>query len=323
METTHFAVARPISGGFLDRIEVDPSGIIRLIGWSKKRFDIGRSPRVCLDGDAIPFLQDYRVSRPDVPPSGSNIIADYLGLVLEYLVPEPMRCRRFASLALTLPSESALHFAGTFEFINPHYGPLFDTRQVYHREDIYGSGPPNLVVNPDTLALARQLRDPILDFGCGSGALIQQLTQLGLKAHGLELESEIIKASITAEIEPFITLYNGQFPSPFRTRSFRSVFCSEVLEHIPDYGAAIHDIARIATEKVIFTVPDASGIPAGFRHGVVPWHLLEGTHVNFFTQSSLLDALKGSFSAVEFARIGGMRLNDSVIHVSLVAACLK
>src|SRR5205823_8419709 len=134
----------------------------------------------------------------------------------------------------------------------------------------------NRAVNPDTLALAKQLREPVLDFGCGSGALITELRALGTQAQGLELDTQVIRQSIRSEATPYITLYDGQFPSPFFNGSFRSVFCSEVLEHIPQFEEAIRDIARLATEKVIFTVPDASAIPLGFLHVLVPWHLLEG-----------------------------------------------
>jgi hypothetical protein len=95
------------------------------------------------------------------------------------------------------------------------------------------------------------------------------------------------------------------------------------LEHIPDYQSAIKDIARLSTGKVILTVPDASAIPVGFHHGAVPWHLLEGTHVNFFTQESLKRALQPHFSQIEFGRIGLARFDDSTYYVSLVAACLR
>jgi len=279
-------------------------------------------PRISLDGQDIPFLQHYRVDRPDVARA-AEIGIQYAGLVLEYLVPEPLLYRRFASLSFTPESGAPLIFNGTFEFMRPHYRELFDADWVYHRENIYGSGPPNTEVNPETFAIARRLKDPILDFGCGSGALIGKLRQFGLKAQGLELDTEIIKTSIRPAVQPFVTLYNGQLPSPFPSGSFKSVFCSEVLEHIPNYEAAIQDIARLATHEVVFTVPDASAIGMGFRHGAVPWHLLEGTHVNFFTQTSLNRKLQPYFSKIEFGRLGRSHFNDSAYYVSLLAACLK
>jgi methyltransferase family protein len=330
MEVTHFDLAQPIPGGFLDRsdgfwdrIEVDPAGFLRIIGWSRSRFKSKAVPRVCLDAEHVPFLQHYRVVRPDVTEAPTKLVIPHFGLVLEYLVPESMAARSFQSISVVLNDNSHHRFDGPFQFVIPHYRPLFQSEQVYHRENIYGSGPPNPVAQPEALELARELGDPILDFGCGSGALVHELQRAGLNAHGLELDTPIICDSLDAANRSSVTLYDGRFPSPFPSSSFKSVFCSEVLEHIPDFESAIRDIARLATEKVIFTVPDSSAIPIGFRHALVPWHLLEGTHVNFFTQASLTRALQPHFSSIEFSRIGACRMNDSLFHVSLVAVCLK
>jgi len=323
MQVRHFDFAQPTPGGFWDRIEVDPTGIIRIVGWSRNQFESTMAPAVSLDGESVPFLQHYRLTRSDVLESNSKLLMRHCGLVLEYLVPESMASRPFQSISIVLNDNARFSFNGLFEFVNPHYRGLFDAEQVYHRENIYGCGPPNKTVNPEALALARELSDPILDFGCGSGALVQELQALGFKAQGLELGSTIIRESLRPGISSSITLYDGQLPSPFASSSFKSVFCSEVLEHIPDFEAAIRDMARIATDKVLFTVPDASAIPTGFRHGVVPWHLLEGTHVNFFTQTSFARALQPHFSSIEFGRLGASKVNDTSYHVSLVAACLK
>jgi hypothetical protein len=330
MQVTHFDLAQPIGGGFLDRtegfwdrIEVDPTGILRIFGWSKSRFKSKMAPRVSLDGESVPFLQHYRVTRPDVPASPSKLVIPHFGLVLDYLVPESMADRSFQSISIVLNDNSCHRFEGPFQFVNPHYRPLFETEQVYHRDNIYGSGPPNPIAQPEALELAKELSDPILDFGCGSGALVQELQRAGLNAQGLELDTLMIRESLRANNRSSVTLYDGRFPSPFPNGSFKSVFCSEVLEHIPDFESAIRDIARLATERVVFTVPDASAIPAGFRHALVPWHLLEGTHVNFFTQASLTRALQPYFSSIEFGRVGACRMNDSLFHVSLLAVCLK
>ena len=282
------------------------------------------APRVSLDEEGVPFLQHYRVARPDVSESSSKLVIPHFGLILEYLVPEAMAVRSFQSISVMLDDNSSHQFDGRFQFVSPHYRPLFESEQVYHREKYpYGSGPPNPIAQPEALELAKELSHRILDFGCGSGALVQELQNIGLNAHGLELDTPTIRESLQGANRALVTLYDGRFPSPFPRGSFKSVFCSEVLEHIPDFESAIRDIARLATEKVIFTVPDASAIPTGFRHALVPWHLLEGTHVNFFTQTSLTRALEPHFSSIEFGRVGACRMNDSLFHVSLLAVCLK
>ncbi len=314
-------IARPAAGGFLDSIQIDASGIIRITGWSLQEFDVRFAPAVRLDAVPVPLLQHFRFSRPDVVwkqrPGFSHA-----GLALDYLIPESMPGRA-STLDLDLDEDRHLHITGDFQFLHPHYRPLFNVPEVLHRNQIYGSGPPNAVVNSEVLDLARELPGPLLDFGCGQGALLGELRRLGIDAYGLELDSEMIRRAIPAEVRDAITLYDGRLPSPFEDGQFRSVFCSEVLEHISDYEAAIADIARVATEQVVFTVPDASAIPLGFRHGVVPWHLLEATHVNFFNQQSLARALRHFFPKIEFGRIGRSHFNDTGYYVSLVAVCWK
>jgi SAM-dependent methyltransferase len=322
MQFTSLTIARPVKNAFLDVVELDPSGIIRIRGWSRLPFDPNTVPRVSLEHETVPLLQQYRVTRPDVESTVEGIKVLQAGLVFEYLVPESLLSRAFKSCSI-IAGKLEIYFEGEFNFLNPHYRGLFDTRCVYHRENIYGSGPPNSAVNADTLALAKTLPEPVLDFGCGSGALVAELRALGIAAQGLELDTQIIRQSMHYAAGPYVTLYNGQFPSPLSAGSFRSVFCSEVLEHIPDFAGAIREIARVATERVIFTVPDASAIPLGFRHTLVPWHLLEGTHLNFFNQISLQRALESHFSKIEFGRISPCTMNDSPFHVSLVAVCLK
>ncbi len=322
MQASTFDIARAIPGAFLDYLQVDPSGIIRLIGWSTAGFAEGKLPAVLLDGEAIPFLQSFRFRRPDVLSESTSLL-NQTGLEFNYLVPESRTHQRVKTLTLQLAPDVALHYQLDSQFVNPDYRSLFDSPEVLHRDQIYGSGPPNSKVHPHVAELAKQLRGPVLDFGCGQGALLDEFQTAGIEAHGLELDSPMIRAFVPAEKLQSITLYDGSFPAPFADRSFESVVCSEVLEHIPDYRTALAEIARIAIRKVLITVPDATAIPLGFRHGSVPWHLLESTHVNFFNQESLASALKPHFSHIEFGRLGSRAFNDTPYYVTLTAMCLK
>lgn len=321
MQAVSFELNTPQPDGCFDRVEVDPSGLVRIIGWS--RGSVSGKPTVSLDGKKLTFLQHYRLARPDVELAAESITARQPGVVFEYLVEASMTGRNFHNLFVELPTGSRHSFPGSFNFLSPHYSDLFATDRVLHRDRIYGSGPSNPSVHPEVLALAKTLPGPIFDFGCGSGALIAELKNSGIEASGLELDTKEIRRSIKADAKSAITLYNGKLPLNLPARAFTSVFCSEVLEHIPDPYAAVKEISRLASEQAIFTVPDISAIPIGFRHSLVPWHLLEGTHVNFFTQASLHQLLKPFFAAIEFGRIGGCRMNDSQFFTSLVAFCRK
>jgi 2-polyprenyl-3-methyl-5-hydroxy-6-metoxy-1,4-benzoquinol methylase len=310
----------PWGRGFLDRICVDPCGLIRIEGWWDGVFEDETVPVISIDGIQAPFLQYFRFSRKDAALSSDEQLIP-IGLGIDYLIPDTL-VGTFGTLAFSLGDRS-LQFTSAFTFIDPHYKQLFSSGAVWHRDDIYGSGPPNSVVHPDVFELARRLPPAVLDFGCGKGALLSRFRQLGIEAYGIELFSEGMRAALIPEVSDRITFYDGSFPTRFENGQFNSVVCSEVLEHIPDYRGAIQEIARIAKHSAFFTVPDASAIPAGFRHGAVPWHLLEGTHVNFFNQTSLTNELRRCFRTVQIGRLGPIYLNDAHGFVSLTAVCSK
>ncbi|HJZ10503.1 MAG TPA: class I SAM-dependent methyltransferase [Acidobacteriota bacterium] len=177
---------------------------------------------------------------------------------------------------------------------------------------------------PDEIAsIADGLVAPILDFGCGSGALVKLLRNRGKEAYGIEIERKEIVDAIPRDVADFITLYDGKLPLNFSKNEFKSTIASEVLEHLPDHEEYLKEVWRITEDVVVITVPDMSAIPVCFPHNVVPWHLLESTHVNFFNQVSLELLLKKYFPRVEIARIGLNITNGTRWFTSLVAICTK
>jgi hypothetical protein len=80
-------------------------------------------------------------------------------------------------------------------------------------------------------------------------------------------------------------------------------------------------MARLTRDRLILTTPDLSSVPLLFHHQVVPWHILEATHVSFFTQQSLHRALQEHFGKIEIARIGANTINNTVYYTSLMAVC--
>jgi len=303
----HAVVAVTCDWGVLDRIDLEPSGRVLVTGWHR-----GTAPelKVSVNGEPARLDKSFELLRHDVVPPARGFGAEFEGpqasAVTSVVVEEAGR--ELARLAVHVPVRP------------PHYSGLYDDRRVLHRDDIYGRGPPDTEPNLDVLELARSLPAPLLDLGCGSGALIRALRSRGVEAYGIELQRPEIVASLRDDVKPWITLYAGGFPLPFADRRFRSVICSEVLEHIPDYAGAIREIARVAPEALI-TVPDMSAIPTLFPHGVVPWHLLEATHLNFFTQASLGAALGSVFRSVSFSRLGEFEVNGTRAFMNLVARC--
>ena len=315
-----FEISLPWGRGLLDGIHVDLCGLIRIEGRCEGLIEGEALPTVSLDGIEIPFLQHFRFNRMEILP-GAEQPSTHSVVAIEYLVPETL-IRTFHVLEAGVNGRRQ-RFESSFAFVNPHYRGLLHSGAVWHRADIYGSGPPNSVPNPEILEIVKEMPPPLLDFGCGKGALIKRLRQLGIDAYGVELYSNGLHAEIFPEIYDRVTFYDGSFPTRFEDGHFHSTVCSEVLEHIPNFREALAEIARITRHSALFTVPDASAIPCGFRHSVVPWHLLEATHLNFFNQTSLTNELRRYFRKVEIGRSGCTHVNDSRAFASLTALCAK
>ena len=244
-----------------------------------------------------------------------------LGVVIEYLVSDDQYTRQISEVSVVLSDKVKLNFQSELQFVKPHYHNLLNAQEVLHREHIYGFGPPNPGISSEVLPLSRLLSGRVLDFGCGSGAFVMYLRSEGIDAQGLELNNDLMRNSLHPSIRSYVSLYDGNFPSPYPDKSFDCVYSSEVLEHIPGVEQAVAEMARLTSGRLVLTTPDISAIPVGFRASLIPWHLLEGTHVNFFTQTSLRKLLEPYFSQIEFGRISPGRINDSPYYVSLVAFC--
>jgi SAM-dependent methyltransferase len=315
-----FNIGKALPLGTLDALEVEPCGLLRLRGWAPESpEEVAAALKLIAGGHEVPVSSIYRTRRLDL--RGILGLDDlFRGFVAEYLIRRP-GVSRVHGVVVEHAGRPIFQLPAPIDVAVPAYDRFFTERHVAHREQIYGSGPPTHDVSGEVLDLARRLKGPVLDFGCGAGALVRELRARGIEAQGLEVDRPEITAALQEPLRPHVRRYAGTFPAPYSDKSFASVTCVEVLEHIPAYREAVAEIARLARETCIFTVPDASAIPLLFPHGVVPWHLLEATHFNFFTQESLSALLKAFFRRVEMARIGPVEVNGSTFFTSLAARC--
>jgi len=309
----------PIEGGCLDALEFEPYGVLRMVGWSS-----GIDPladNTCLDQDGISRKVDgiYRMPRPDVVNAGrtDDLLA---GFAMEFAggFSQTPATLNIGKVRIPLNENQMT----SLTLVRPDHGKLLTTSDVFHREDIYGEGPPAAQCNPEVLAAAiRELSGSVLDFGCGAGMLVKRLREKGLDAIGIELDREPIRAAVNDELASYIRFYNGELPLPFRDGQFSGVIATEVIEHIPNYRDVLRALRRITARRLLVTVPDMASIPACFAHGVVPWHLLEANHVNFFTYQSLTRELRPLFGRVRVQRINNVYINGTFVPGSLLAVC--
>lgn len=298
-----------------DELRVLPDGSIWIAGWSTEATpDIAT---VLRGGEPCALVSSYRTYRPDVAAALGGGDA-FLGFEATYAAPA---APRGAALEIRV-GETVVH-DGRVEPSRgaPHYAPLLDSERVFGRDDIYGSGPPVAEAHVEVLALASTMSGKVLDFGCGAGFLVERMRARGVDAHGIEIDRPEIRTHLIGNVAPYVTLYDGALPLPYADDSFDGVISVEVLEHIPNFADIVPELARVVRERLIVTVPDASAIPQLFHANVVPWHLLESTHFNFFTARSLQTLLAAHFSNVRMHKIGQNRTNGIPWSTSLMAIC--
>lgn len=139
----------------------------------------------------------------------------------------------------------------------------------------------------------------VLDVGCGGGVALALLREArpGVAAVGVDLSRRAVEAGRRVF---GLDLVQGRADAlPFGDRSFDAVLATELLEHLPHdvYPAALAEIARVAGDTVVVTVPWREQRPqvtcpaCGCRFH--PFY-----HVRSFDRAALSGLLPG-FSCVE------------------------
>ena len=305
----------PLTSGFIDEAELLAGRLFRVSGWTLD--DPHRLLELQVDGRAIGPSACFRTYRPDVSAATGNPNR-FLGFAQEYILAAASN----ASIDLSYNGHSILSMKATITVL-PDYPDLLGSDRVLARDLIYSEGPPATIVTPEILALALQLPDPILDFGCGGCGPLRALLDAGRNVSGIEISGSLAASAIPEDLRSLVTIYDGSFPMPFPDASFNSVLATEVIEHVPNYRAAIADIARVASRAALFTVPDNSVIPICAGKGLIPWHYLTGDHLHFFTQQSLTAAIKPHFEDVQVYRAPQLRIDGLLTYSNILAMCFK
>ncbi len=203
-----------------------------------------------------------------------------------------------------------------------------DNETLLHRENIYGSGPPLEDPGAEVAGLVVSYlpaRASVLDVGCGAGAYGPGLRAAGHEWLGLESNPHCC-GILERRGLPYRCVDPESHRLPCDDSEWDCAICIEVLEHIKDPPLFLAEIARSIKTRALFSVPNLELLPFLHDWGVVPWHLLEADHKNFFTRASLHARLSGSFRKVEVFSYGEhqLRTRDGVpLHVHLFAIADK
>jgi len=203
-----------------------------------------------------------------------------------------------------------------------------ENETLLHRENIYGSGPPIEEAGVEVLSLLRAYlpaRSSVVDVGCGAGAYGPPLIAAEHQWLGLEANSHCCDILARRQL-PFRRVDLESERLPCGDAEFDDAICIEVLEHTKNPEGFAAEIARIIRRRALFSVPNMELLPYLHDWRVVPWHLLEADHKNFFTRASLRVLLSRFFSRVEIFPYGEhpLRTRDDVrLYVHFLAVANK
>lgn len=150
----------------------------------------------------------------------------------------------------------------------------------------------------------------VLDLGCGEGRHVHGLHVLnGINVVGLDRDGPSLdKARDGLAMLPAATATTGfvlgdAYRTPFADGTFDAVICSEVLEHLDDYRAALAEIGRVLKPGGAFvaTVPRAwpEKICWALASGPGGYGDQPGGHVRIFDEAELArDIAGGGFDQV-------------------------
>ena len=97
----------------------------------------------------------------------------------------------------------------------------------------------------------------VLDVGCGANLVYDQvLIDRGKQVVGVDFTWNFLK--LAPQDSPISLIQGDALSLPFKNETFDAVICSETVEHIPDDGLAVSELARVLRPRgwLFFTVPN-------------------------------------------------------------------
>lgn len=183
-----------------------------------------------------------------------------------------------------------------------HFGVLLDQRTtaIQGHANVFAVGPSQSEGSGELASLLRRYFGPpplrVIDVGCGLGSYGR-----GLRADGYDWLGAEVNAADCAELAR-LGLPHRQVDGrtlPFAAGEFDAALCLEVLEHVAEPRAFLAEIRRVAPRRLIVSVPNCELLGYLWDYLATPWHMLEASHVNFFTRWSLGALLREFYPRVE------------------------
>lgn len=135
-----------------------------------------------------------------------------------------------------------------------------------------------------------------LDAGCGTGYGSAELGQSAINVTGLDVAPDAIEfARVTYPMPTLRFVVSSCMTMPFRPAAFDLVVAFEVIEHLPDPRAFLHECARVLTQDGLFIVSSPNKkyyAESRAKTGPNPYHVHE------FEPREFVDELSAAFQNV-------------------------
>jgi SAM-dependent methyltransferase len=134
----------------------------------------------------------------------------------------------------------------------------------------------------------------MLDYGCGDGTVVAALNAAGIPCDGFEPHPRSIVETARAHVR--------QTRDALRA-PYDAILLSDVIEHLPDPIAILHDCHELLTDRgwIAVNVPDfgEARLDAILRGGTFPRDVNPWEHLNYFSPESLAAMLERAGIRVE------------------------
>jgi SAM-dependent methyltransferase len=184
----------------------------------------------------------------------------------------------------------------------PELAALDSFYQSYHGNDGYlNKAARKLALEKRRVFMLKWLTSGrrFLDAGCNIGCAVEAARWNGFAATGLDLSTEALR--IGRERFPRNRFLHGTIEVLQRGEVFDLVYCTEVLEHVPDPQRFLRSLAgTVASGGVLFlTTPDAGH--SSVRDKLIGWDQVKPPeHIALFTKAGLRQALAPLFRTLWF-----------------------
>jgi len=131
----------------------------------------------------------------------------------------------------------------------------------------------------------------ILDFGCGSGIVANELKKAGYNVVGVDISQNAINETKRKYPDINFICVSVENKLPFEDKEFDAIYCTEVIEHIYDTEFLMKEFGRILKKDGLLFISTP-------YHGFIKNLLITlfafdkhfnifGPHIRFFTKKSL------------------------------------